>query len=173
MDCVGNENEFCCDAQRCVVADQSGRIYWCSEKKVYSIRIGSPKDVIIVDAFKERDIVKLQTFGNYLFVYSKNSSGKTYSVNSYIITPEGVKKNEMGYGLYHIIVVDANSVGFRYLQIGSTETEFVNEIGERKKESELIGKSALNEKTFYLNGVVVSGVRAVGCDKDKNYILIN
>ena len=83
--------DFCSGVSGQPVCDADGYVYWRSGNTVCFFPIGYPRRIGIVDLGESNEILSIQTFREFLFVYNRSRISREYTCFSYKIQPGGIK----------------------------------------------------------------------------------
>lgn len=165
------ESVDCCKrVLPCIVADNDGSIFWCSDNTIYTFAVGAPRRVSVIENLKGKTVTRLQVADGVLFVYTANLSGLN-TCYSYTKTEDGYIKITFNSNIKQNIVFGKNSNRYRNIAIGEN-TVYSDENGKTEQLRILNKGDERKSETYFLYGVVACGIRSAGYDSDRNFVLV-
>lgn len=112
-----SQKEFCADIKGQMVCDADGYVYWCSGNQVCFFRIGFPRRLGVIDLGESNELLRLQTFRDKLYVYSRSRITREYTCTAYTVRIGGIKTEVFNRGAkYNLFYAEKNGL-LHYVKI--------------------------------------------------------
>jgi hypothetical protein len=172
-----NDEKECCGGVPLysdVVVNSHGRVFWLSNNTVYTFSIGYPQAITRICAEDFSTVVRIQCYGEYLFVYCKNDLNDSLSCKKYTVSEKGeLDGEEFNTGSANNVFFSEKEGALYYVKVCAFSRKLY--IAKSAYGSEIILEQLripYTEELFCLDGKLYTDARYVGYDGERNAIAI-
>lgn len=154
-----------------VVCDNCGNVYWATDKTLYCVPLGYPRNLLIVDDFEGRECCNLQCFDNALYAYYERY-GEVVCFK-YVLDDGMFVKRKFNVGAKANLFVSVTDVSSTYVKIvegDNFDKATMTTKGDDGKEIARGQALAVTKNAFCFFGEIVDNSRYVGINMRKNKI---